>query len=170
MSDLPFAITASFVRPADTTAYAAGDLVANNTTAANVIPLKFKVSRNPMDGVTIRKAQIVKSGNVLTNAQFRLYLFDRPPVPSVGDNAAFNSANTLAVGTVAGLIGFFDVTLARAGTAGARGAAVPDIGTDVIGAPQSDEYFYGLLEAIAAYTPVSGETFTVTLQGGRQYP
>ena len=53
--------TASFTRPADTTAYASGDLVANSTTAGSVIPMTF-VIRPENRGSMIRRARIKKSG------------------------------------------------------------------------------------------------------------
>jgi len=42
---MPMTSSASFTRPANTTAYADGDLVANSATAASVVPLTFTSSR-----------------------------------------------------------------------------------------------------------------------------
>jgi hypothetical protein len=66
---------ASFTRPADTTTYASGDLVANNTTAGSVVPLTFTaVTRSAGDSVRIERARINTSNALLTNASFRLHL------------------------------------------------------------------------------------------------
>ena len=167
MSDLPFAITASFVRPANTTQYTIGDLVANNATSSLVIVPSFLTARNKNDGCLIRRVRLFKSGTSLTSASFRVYLFNQPPVPTVGDNGQLNNSSALAVDTVAGLVGFFDIIMTRSGVIGAEGAGVPDSGFDIIVAPRSDANLYALIEATAAYTPASGETFNVTIEGLR---
>lgn len=43
---MPMTSSASFTRPANTAAYADGDLVANSATAASVEPLTFTTSRS----------------------------------------------------------------------------------------------------------------------------
>ena len=64
----PFAV-ASFTRPDNATAYASGDLMANSTTAASVLPLRFMVGqkRGGVSGV-ILGARIAKSNQTVTNA------------------------------------------------------------------------------------------------------
>lgn len=81
-------VTHEFSRPADTTAYAANDLVANSTVAANVVIPNWGLS-HIRGGVRIIGARLVKSGPVVTNAQFRLFLFGSDPSPLTnGDNAS----------------------------------------------------------------------------------
>ena len=161
-----FAISDSFSRPANTTAYASGDLVTNDTTAGNVVPLEFPgVAARAGDAFSIDRVKIAKSGTTLTNASFRLHLFSASPTSSAGDNAAFNSSEVLAVSTVASYIGTFDVTIGKGGTAAAVGFGVPTTGDRII--ESGTATVYGLIEARGAYTPASGETFTVTLQGLR---
>jgi hypothetical protein len=50
-------VSASFTRPADTNAYAAGDLVANSVTAGSVIPMTFAVARAADKGFMVPRAQ-----------------------------------------------------------------------------------------------------------------
>lgn len=162
-----FVISDSFTRPSNTTAYGAGDLVANDTDEANVVPLSFPRLAIPGAFRAIRRARLVASSVNLTNAQFRLHLFQGAAAvdPTAGDNAAFNSSETLAVATVAGYLGFFNLTLDRAGVAGAFASGVPDTGEEIIVAGADGAIVSGLLEVLAAYTPTSAGTFQVSLEG-----
>jgi len=151
-------VEASFSRPADTTAYASGDLVANATIAGNVTPMPFVVGRTPNgSGATgmIRRARIRKTGTSITNASFRLHLYKSSPTPSNGDNGAW------LTNKAADYVGAIDITLDRAFTDGAAGNGTPLIGSEINFVSQT---YYGLLEARGAYAPVSGETFTVDLE------
>lgn len=159
------------IRPADTTAYAAGDLVANSTTAASVTGLVFlNAVRLPDEAIRIERLRLRKSGTSLTNASFRVYICRALPTLSVGDNGAFNNSSVLAVDDVQHIVGWFDVTMDRSGTAGARGAGTPNQGGAITVSPAAgtlptNTQLIGLIEATAAYTPVSGETFNATLEG-----
>lgn len=160
--------SASFTRPANTTAYAAGALVANSTTAGSVIPLAFlNVVRTAGDCVRIERARITKNGTSLTNASFKLHLFETLPVATVGDGGAFNASGVLATSGVLNYPGSFSTTLNISGTDGATGNAVPLTGNAITVSPTLGTTLYGLLEVTAAYTPVSGEVFTVVLEGFR---
>ena len=161
-------LSASFTRPANTTAYVAGYLVANSTTAGSVTPLSFaNAVRNAGDCVRIERVRINKNGTSLTNASFRLHLFEASPTVTVGDGAAFNASGVLATNNVLNYAGSFSSTLATSGSDGATGNAVPLVGSAITVSPTSGTTIYGLLEATAAYTPVSGEAFTVVLEGYR---
>lgn len=160
----PFRVTAAFTRPSDTTAYAANDLVANNTTAGSVTPLSWAVGRDDGSPAIIRRAGISFNDSTLTNAQFRLHLFVSSPTVTNGDNGAFTSDNATWLGAI-------DITVGQAHTkttAGATGYGVPNVGGEIIAVPAtSSRLIYGLLEALAAYTPTSAEVFTVSLAGFR---
>lgn len=149
----------TFTRPADTTAYASGDLVANSTTSGSVLPLTFNVARNTGGSLMVRRARLRKSGAGITNASFRLHLFRAAPATVTnGDNGAFS------VSGVADYLGAIDITVDRAFTDGASGHGVPVVGSDIcvkLGAGVST--IRGLLEARGAYTPGSAEVFAVEL-------
>lgn len=148
---------AAFTRPADTTAYASGDLVANSTTAGSVVPLSFLLVNAGSGGQSqIERARLLTSSTSVTNASFRLHLFETSPTSAVGDNAAFSCTN-------ASYCGAMDIVVAQAFSDGAAGVGVPNIGTRIVVEPTATT-LYGLLEARAAYTPTSGGTFTVTLE------
>ncbi len=159
---MPTTATDSFTRPADTTAYAAADLVANSTTASSVVPLTFKTSKLLGQG-TISRVRLYKSATSATNANFTLHLFTVSPVPANGDNGA------LVTSTVANMIGSVDCDMTTGGQAGTVGlfkafAVDNGITFDLSNINAGERRLYGLLEANAAYTPASGEVFTVTLE------
>lgn len=151
--------SANFTRPADTTAYASTDLVANSTTAGSVAAMSFTVARVAGGSGMIRRCRIRKSGTSVTNASFRLHLFNAAPATITnGDNGAFS------VSGVADYLGAFDVNVDRAFTDGAAGNGLPINGSEINFALTSGTAIYGLLEARGAYTPASGEVFTVSLE------
>lgn len=152
--------SASFTRPADTTAYASGDLVANSTTAGSVTPMTFTIARLAAGSVTIRKGRLRKTGTSTTNAGFRLHLYTVSPTVTNGDNGVWLSNQS------ASYIGAIDFSssnaLAFSDGAGINGA--PLIGSDINIKLASGQNLFGLLEARAAYTPASAEQFTLTLE------
>ena len=148
-------IVASFTRPADTTQYASGDLVANSTTAGSVVPMRFDVNDTGMGGM-VRRVRIRKSGTSVTSASFRLHLYTTSSITCAnGDNGAWSTNQAV------NYVGAFDVTVDRAFTDGAAGNGVPMAGSEInLGL----NTYYGLLEARGTYTPANGEVFTVDLE------
>ncbi len=143
--------SASFTRPADTTAYASGDLVANSTTVGSVVPLT--IPSQPGRTIQIRRLRLRKSSVGVTNAQFRVHLFNALPVAATnGDNGAISMTGA------AGYLHQVDLTIAQALTDGAAVSAAAEVNTF------SNGNIYAFLEARAAYTPVSAEIFTLTLE------
>lgn len=158
-------------RPADTTAYASGDAIANSTTAASVVPLEFEVSRDNGGSGKVIGAEILTNSASAVGAM-RLHLFNRAPFAAAGyqaDNAAL-ALTYAAMQTGSGTtnaknnyIGYVDFT-----TFAAQSSSAVSIGT----AEQTElnyvcnfdsKKIYGLLEARAAITPASGQLFTSIL-------
>ena len=54
--------SASFTRPANTTAYSAGGLVANSVTAGSVVPMSFTVQRAAGLTFNLQRARLQKTG------------------------------------------------------------------------------------------------------------
>lgn len=156
-----------FTRPADTTAYAAtGDLVANSTTAANVVPLNFRFRPMSAKQLQIRRFRLIKSTVTVTAAAFRLWLFTvAPTFATAGDNGAIASD----VSGAASFLGQLDVTAMVAMVDGAVGVGIPTAGTEVIWADAigvdatGHLNLYGFLEARGAYAPGDSETFTASI-------
>lgn len=157
--------TAWFNRPADTNIYAAGDVVADSTTATAATVLRFKnVVPAPGGSGCIQQATISISANVAAlQPDLQLYLYDVPPVMQ-GDNAAFaaTQAQTLSLVSVISFpVAAMVVTNAGVGAAGniicnAQGLVIPFNGN-------KDTDLYGHLVVRNAYTPVASTTFAIRL-------
>lgn len=168
-------MTGSFIRregsvtlPSGTPTYASGDLVANSATAGSVVPITLSdIVRAEGAGFRCDCVRLRKSGTSITNASFRVLIFDRSPTVSAGDDAAFLSGSTYAVSDIAHLLATYDVTMDRAGTAGATGpAATSSAGVRTL-VPASGTSLFALIMALGSYTRVASETFTVTVEGAR---
>lgn len=82
-------LTSSFVRPADATAYAAGDEISNSATAGSVVRPTFNLSGFTRGLILAAGIDVTPaSGNVVVTAfNFQMMLFKTPDVPAaVGDN------------------------------------------------------------------------------------
>jgi hypothetical protein len=150
-------ISATFTRPANTTAYASGQLVANNVTAGSVTPMAFLlVSRYTGGAFRISRVRLNKSSVVVTNASFRLHLYNTV-APSLvnGDGGVWlSNGGTSYLGSV-------DISTDKAFTDAAAGVAV--FGDNALKLA-SGSTIWGLLEARGAYTPTSAEVFIVILE------
>ena len=152
-------LSQSFTRPNNTTPYAAGQLVANSATAGLVVPMVFTVGGNSMPGqFRLSRIRLTKSGTSSANAQFRLHLYGAVPSVANGDGGAWSTSGA------AFYLGSIDVGSMKAFTDGCA-----DVGDDAAGSEHwirlpAGTAFFGLLEARAAYAPLAGEQFTVTLE------
>jgi hypothetical protein len=151
----------SFTRPANTTAYGVGQLVANSTTAASVAALSGTAARgNDVPG-RVSKVILKKSGTTTTLATFRVHLFNANPVASAPANGDGGNFIPAAGG---GWLGSLDVSLNQVFGDSSLGIGVPSLANYVDFTPAAGTpTLYALLEARAAYVPVSGEVFTLTV-------
>lgn len=149
---------ATFARPSDTNAYAALDAVSNSTSAPAVMTFSAAARRNGTGG-KILKAQIFTDQK--TNvARFRLHLFNTAPT-AINDNSPYlhlfaNAA--IRVGAV---------DFAACGTEDPTNSTGAYSQNTTILLPYlcaaADTALYGLLETLDAFTPASGQNFTVKL-------
>ena len=163
-------LTGSFARPANVTPYVSGYLVANSTTAGSVVPVTFvNAVRQAGDCVRIERCSVTLSGvgSAAINQTFKVHIFQASPTVTVGDGAAFDASGVLACNAGLSHAGGFAVTMMFAGSDGSVGRGTPDVGSAVTLSPSSGTSLYALIEATSAYTPVSGQTVTVTLEGYR---
>lgn len=149
--------SANFTRPADTTAYASGDTVANSTTAGSVTPLTLTAARIAAGTFMVHRLKLHKSGTSVTNAVFRAHMFKASPTSASGDNAAISMTG------VANYLGYVDIVIDQAFTDGAAGFSSLAM-SDTIVSLASGQSLFALLEARAAYTPISAEVFTLTAE------
>lgn len=155
-------LTASFTRPANTTAYAVGYLVANSTTAASVTPMTLTGACR-LSGGTGQAVRVVlnKSDTVTANASFRVHLYSSLPTVTNGDGAAWLT-------TTSGYIGSFDVSTGKAFTDGSGGDGGPSAGSMLVyQCASGSTSLYALVEARSAYTPTSGDVFTISVNALR---
>lgn len=158
---------ADFTRPANTTAYASGDVVADSTTAATVLTFPRCASTGG-NGGSIRSAVLIDGAAAATKLSADLFLFDTAPASYGNDNEAFvptDAEMQAAIGVIS-----LDGTAAaniKVGdaTVGAGGNCIVQLtGLDIPFrcVPGSSDLF-GVLVARNAYTPVSAETFRIKL-------
>lgn len=143
---------ATFTRPANTTQYSIGDLVANSATANQVTDIQLKWGN--LNG-SLARIRLSTNNATITNGQFFLWLFRATvaALPTNGDNGALAGLDFETYG----LIHVAPINLyASMGSVGGWGEATYD--PNLIHIPAT---VYCLLEARAAYTPASGEIFSV---------
>jgi len=146
----------TFIRPNDTTAYAAGDLVANSTTAGSVTALTWVIPGGSKNIGKIVQVTMSKSdGADVTNATFRVHFYNVTPLaPANGDNGALAPVVTaMDAGAYLGHSGTITHVLGG-DSAGHANPSIPLTGL-------TNDTVYGLIEATAAYQGLGLETFSV---------
>lgn len=146
----------SFTRPSDTTAYTSGDLVANSTTAASVVPMSWNLGGS---GGRLLGVALENNRTTITNGTFSIHFYGTSPVataPTAGDNGAIATVQAKGLGILA---------LTILVTSNDVGRTIIHAGETGFVYPWALPYpiVYGLIEAKAAYTPASAEVFTCEL-------
>lgn len=163
--------TVSFTKPADATAYAAGDHIANSLTGASVVPMTFTPAETLAGGgrlTGVRCTITPASGNlVITNCAFDLLLF-RPAtdIPfAAGSFPADNAALAVSPVALRSLVGVFPFvagawrnpagSVAAGGLAGWQAVASAGRSPAVfdLSALAGATTLVGVLQAQAAWTP-----------------
>lgn len=153
-------VSANFTRPADTTAYTSGDLVANSTTAGSVVPMTFGLGYGQNFKIFLGKIKF--NSATTTNAKFLIHLYAASPTCTNGDNGAWLTTESSYLGNIAvDCTGqTFSDNSKGIGTYVNTALEVP-----LLAVADNNWKIYGLLAATAAYTPTSAEVFTVSLLG-----
>ena len=151
-------ITVSKTRPADTTAYAAGDVVAESTSAATVWTFDDCARGAGLGGI-LQGAAIIDSAAQSTKPDLELYLFTTAPATQ-NDNAAWAPSDA----EMEACIGVIAFSLSNFKVAGANGIISVEGIAKVFQCAASVRALYGILVARNAYTPISAEKFTISLQ------
>lgn len=168
-------ISDSFIRPNNTTAYAANDGVSSDATTPAPLEWEYAAAK-PGRGGYIQAAKIILSAYTAPGSPGalagNLLIFDTAPAP-----AGYNDNATVAItdAELANLVGVitFDMDNGQAGTptAGTGGNLVLHI--DDINMPYQcaagDQSLYGVIVATGVYTPIAVEVFTVELTVDRQF-
>lgn len=147
----------SYTRPADTTTYTAGDVVANSTSAA--VALVFSnAARSVGQGGVIQNARLIFSTAPATKLDSELYLFDTTPTMQ-NDNAAW-APSTSDLGKLVGVIAFPTASFKVGSSNGV--IEVQNINLRFQCAVGGLNLF-GILVARNAYVPASAEVFKMRL-------
>lgn len=155
----------SVQRPADTTAYAVGDLIANNTVAGSVTPIALPVARIVGGTGMVRSLRLKVNDSAWKAATIRVHLFRDSPTVAVGDNGALNVSETYAF-TESNYMGYVDVAMPQQTSDGyVKGFGVRSIGGEWnFDAAPASQNIYALLEARTAVTPGSAKTFSLVAE------
>lgn len=158
---LSLQIKTNFTRPANTTAYAAGDAVTDSTSAPTALTFTGCSNSDGGSGLIV-DAILQDSANQSTKGQFELWLFTDSPTPD-NDNEVFTPTDA-ENRTLIGVIEFSSALVGDA-TSGAGGNCVYVVkGLNLpFRCDSDDRELYGLLVVRNAYTPVSAERFDIAL-------
>lgn len=163
MTTRSFDETASFSRPANTTAYADGDGVSDDATTPTAATFKIPdVARTNGMGGEITDIYLHKDDQDTTNADFTVYLFDTlPAVAGFNDNAAIAITDAEFQNCI-GFVVFGNADAENVVTGDNWHKSNLNIRYRCAAA---DNSLYFVVVARAAYTPASGETFTLRFKG-----
>ncbi len=169
--DLQWVASPIFTRPNNTDAYAAGDLVANSTTAASVVPLAFSSAvRLPNGSGYIYGWRLVKSNATNTNGIFRLHVLDALPTVATNGDGDLISGNTTIVGNHLGDLDIIaaDFQSYAAGGSVAFGQPKSAQGGRIPFTAANGTSIWGIIAAGAAYVPAALETMQSFLLIGKK--
>ena len=155
-------IDANKTRPNDGTAYAAGDVVAESTSAATVWTFTACASGNGKGG-TIVSAVMIESVAQATKPDLELWLFDTT-ITTQNDNVAWAPTDS----DMEKCVGVIDLPAALYKTASGNGV-IDRQGLNLqFNAAASDTNLYGVLVVRNAYTPVALEKIVIRLKIARE--
>jgi hypothetical protein len=154
-------VSGTFTRPADTTAYTAGDSVSNSASSPTVNSISGCVRINAGTGLLV-KAVLVDLANQATAGLFEVWVFTSA-YTLTNDNAANAFANT----DLSSLVTIIPLTTSYVGKSGSGSAGNRVYVSDTLNAsfkcaPSSTTLYWGLIVR-NAYTPISSEQFNLIL-------
>ncbi len=154
-------VSASITRPNDTTAYAAGDVVASSTTAAVATTFANAVGE-PGGSAILTSVMMVDSSSTATKGQFEVWLFNASYTQDQ-DNAVFTPTDAECATLVA--VVPLNTSYVGDATAGTGGNAVYFSGAinQYFSCAAASTTLYGALVVRNAYTPIAVEVFTIQL-------
>jgi hypothetical protein len=160
----PFMANVTITRPANTTAYTAGEVLSTATTGLTAFPTFALGVGNTQDYVINNISIISSNGGAATKGQFDVYLFNTSSPSGGGFNDAAAFAPTAAALSATGncLVGIIPSLLPNTGTA-SYGYQYSSV--NLLGQTDSSGNAYLAVVLANAYTPASGETITVVVNG-----
>lgn len=154
----PFEASATFTRPADTTPYGQYDAVSNSTSAPTIMTFA-DVGSVVGEDVSITEAIVISSAAAAL-PNFRLWLLNAS-VAATNDNSKLDISDANSTKVVA-IIKIEDAYQTNSNSRAESANLAKQVGL-----ASDSKTLYGLLQTDEAYTPASGEVFTVILRGYR---
>lgn len=154
-----------FTRPADANIYAAGDVIADSTSAPTILTFAGMAKGDSGCGI-IQGAVLTSSANGTPKPDLELWIFDVAPAVT-NDNAAFAVTNAdllNLVGIIPFPVGSFKVGLSGAGASGNVVCEVDNLGIPFNTLSTTPNTLFGQLVVRNAYTPISAEVIQIRLK------
>lgn len=154
-------VSGNFTRPANTTAYASGQIIANSTTAGSCSAISLAAARANDAAGSVRRVYLKVNDTAWLNATVRVHLYRSSPTYAAGDGGTY-TGNT----TESGYLGSLDVTLSRQfSDPYVSGLGVPNDGGEIVFLPASGtQNIHAVLEARSAPTPAASKVFTLAAE------
>ena len=154
---------ASFTRPNDTTTYAAGDVMADSTSAATILTFDSAAAYVGGSGI-IQAVTGIDGAYQALGLAADLFLFDTAPASYGNDNAAFTPTDAELLRAIG--VATFSATGWSGGdlTSGATGNAIQSVIVSLPFKCKVDRSkLYGILVARNAYVPIAQSPFYFNL-------
>jgi len=148
--------TSTLTRPANTTAYAANDLIASSATAGSIVVPSFAIATNAGGAILHRLRLRTNAGSGWNGVTLAINLWSAAPTYTNGDNGAY----AVATGS-AGWLANFLFSLTQFGD-GAIGAGPLTGANEIALKLASGTSVFWDLQILNAATPISGQTFLLT--------
>jgi hypothetical protein len=149
-------VTSEFSRPANTAQYSVNDVVSNSTTAPTL--LQFDVARVPGGSGDILQFKI-ETNDVTDTSRYVLHLFNVQVTP-----INCNSPMLIRWADRAARVGSIYFDALRTSGSGSNAAWQESDRILSFICAEADTKLYGILETLTARTPVSGQSFSLSLK------
>jgi hypothetical protein len=150
--------TSTLTRPANTTAYAANQLIASSTTAGSVVVPSFAIATTAGGAIIPRLRMRTNATTGWSAVNLSINLWSTAPTYTNGDGGAY----AVATGS-AGWLGNFLMILTQFGD-GAVGAVALTSANELVLKLASGTSIFWDVQILGAATPISGQTFTITAE------
>lgn len=160
VGSIPLPVGVEITRPADTTAYAANDSVNTSTSSPTFIDFSTLTRVNGGSAYVVAIRLTTNQKSIIP--RFRVHLFNDNTVTLANDNAPWEEKYA----DVGKRQGYWDLPamITGADTTNSDMSRTLDLTVRIpVVATGSSQHIYAALETLDAFTPTSGEKFTLTL-------
>jgi hypothetical protein len=151
--------TSMLTRSANVTAYATGQLVANNTTAGSVVVPSFVIATSAGGAIIPRLRLLTNASTGWNGVNFSINLWRAAPTYTNGDGGAYSPAT----GSAGWLANFLISGMTQFGDGAVGSGSIATANEMTIKLPSGTAIFWDL-QILSTATPISGQTFTLTAE------